>query len=113
MRLSDCALLYGAGLPCLAQETDEAPIDYNPLLNDMLKSTGQEVADEPEEGAAGPKLDLVQLYWWDCDFSDYVKAAKTILATGKVRDQQLAVPFPGRHHAGPAGRRVLDTHLST
>mmetsp|Transcript_22522 Transcript_22522/g.42963 ORF Transcript_22522/g.42963 Transcript_22522/m.42963 type:complete len:489 (+) Transcript_22522:135-1601(+) len=79
-------------VPNVFQECDDAPVDYNALLDDILKSTGQE--PEAEEGAENPpKLDLVQLYWWDCEFGDYVKAAKTILGTKKTSALGL-VNFP-------------------
>jgi diketogulonate reductase-like aldo/keto reductase len=95
---------YFKMVPNIFLETDEAPVDYNPLLNDMLKSTGQEVSEEPEEGVTGPKLDLVQLYWWDCDFSDYVKAAKSIIATGKVTALGLVnFPLPALKNLHRAG----------
>jgi len=78
-------------VPNIFQEEDETPIDYIPLLDQMLRNTGQD--PENEEAEVPPKLDLVQLYWWDCETSDYVRAAKTILASGKVRALGL-VNFP-------------------
>eukprot|EP00959_Pyramimonas_sp_CCMP1952_P158519 3315555-Pyramimonas_sp.AAC.1 len=86
--------LFHKLVPQIFQEHAAAPIDYVPLLNSLIRNTGQDPeAEGDEEGAGVAKLDLLMLYWWDTEESDYVKAAKAILATKKVKALGL-VDFP-------------------